>query len=83
MKKDRVSNPLRRKCSRLELNIRRLNPGARIPLGVGRNHGSGAEKDTSRGQCKWERVLHDRGSSLLSTVCQSKNEKRGRTFLVQ
>jgi hypothetical protein len=83
MKKDRVSNPLRWKCFCLELNIRSLNVGARILLGVGRNHGSGAEKDTSRGQCKWNRVLHGRGSSVLSTVCQSKKTQAWENILVQ
>src|SRR5215475_8717800 len=60
MKEDGVSNPLRRKCSRLELDIRSLKAGARSLLRVGGNHGSGTEKDTSRGQYNWERVLHER-----------------------
>jgi hypothetical protein len=48
LKKDGVSNPLRRKRSRLELNILGLNAGAQILLGVGRNRGSGAENDSER-----------------------------------
>jgi len=65
MKKDRISNPLRRKCSRLELNIQGLNAGARILLCVDWNHGAradGKSKHASR------QFLHDRGSSVLSTV---------------
>jgi hypothetical protein len=57
MKEDRFSNPLRRKCSRLELNIHGLHVGTEILLGVGRNHG-GAEKDTSRGHSRWKHILH-------------------------
>jgi hypothetical protein len=75
LKKDGVSNLLRRKCSRLELDIRSLHAGARILLRVGSNHGSGAENDTSRGQCNWKSILHERGSSLLSTFEGSKKRQ--------
>jgi hypothetical protein len=65
MKKDGVSNPLRRKCLRLKLKIRSLNAGARTLLGTGRNHGSGAENESEHAS---RQFLHERGSSLLSTV---------------
>src|SRR5689334_3415509 len=80
MKKDRIANLLRRKCSRLELNIYRLTIGARTLLRVRRNRGDGAEQDTNGGQCELRRVLHGRGSSLLSRVCQSNKDMLGRTF---
>src|SRR6478609_7060538 len=79
MKKDGISNLLRRKCSCLELNIRRLMAGAGILLRLYRNHGAGADGDSKR--ASWQ-FLHDRGSSVPSAVLAIK-ETSVRNILLQ
>jgi hypothetical protein len=50
MKKDGISNLLRRKCSRFELNLHSLMAEAGILLRLDRNHGGGAADHTSGGK---------------------------------
>jgi hypothetical protein len=57
--------------------------GAGIPLRPGRNHSAGAEENTSGGQYKLGRVLHDRCLSLLTTSWQSKKRQAWESILVQ
>jgi hypothetical protein len=79
MKKDRIPNLLRWKCSCLELNIYRPTAGAGILLRLGRSHCAGADGDSK--QASWQ-FLHDRSSSVPSTVLANK-ETSLRNILVQ
>src|SRR5690349_22246033 len=82
MKKDGISNLLRRKRLCSELNISRLMAGAGILLRLGGDDGTGVKEDTSGSQCELRQLLHDRGSSVLSTVLASK-ETSVRNILLQ